>query len=99
MRLAIAIALIAALPLTPQESPTIHVTTRMVQVNVIVRDKKGPVADLKKEDFTLFEQGKPRTIASFSVASSSATPPPQNAPKLPPNIFSNQLDRSAAVTN
>jgi len=34
-----------------QDSSTIRVTTRLVQVNVIARDKNGPVSDLKKEDF------------------------------------------------
>ncbi len=99
MRSQTILLLAAALPLTPQEAPTIKITTRMVQVNVIVRDKKGPVSDLKKEDFTLLEQGKPRTIASFSVAASANTPAPTGAAKLPPNIFSNQMDRDATSAN
>jgi len=71
----------------------------MVQVNVIVRDKRGPVSDLKKEDFSLFEQGKPRTIASFSMTANSTSPAPSGATKIPPNIFSNQMDRAATASN
>ncbi|MEO8028448.1 MAG: hypothetical protein ABI823_18340 [Bryobacteraceae bacterium] len=100
MRLAIACLLAASLPLTSQDSPTIRVTTRMVQVNVIVRDKKGqPVSDLKKEDFTLLDQGKPRTVASFSMTSTSSVAPVAGVAKLPPNIYSNRMDRPAAVSN
>lgn len=38
----------------------------LVLVNVVVRDKNGNlVKDLKKEDFTLLEEGKPQTINTF----------------------------------
>ena len=41
-----------------QETPTLRVTTRLVQVNVIVKDKQGnPVTDLTRDDFTLLDQG------------------------------------------
>jgi VWFA-related protein len=70
----------------------IQVTTRLVQVAVVVRDKHGAVADLTKNDFEIFDKGKPRTIASFAVARASdhiaRTP-------LPPNTFSNRLDQQA----
>lgn len=46
--------------------PAIRVTTRLVQVSVIVHDKNGPVADLKKEDFSLFDRGKEQKIAVFT---------------------------------
>jgi VWFA-related protein len=56
----------------PQESkaqaPTarLRVTTEIVLVNVVVRDKKGnPVTGLKKEDFTVLEDGKKQDISSF----------------------------------
>ena len=63
----------AGLLLWAQESPTIRVTTRLVQVDVIVRDKNRPVANLKKEDFTLLEKGKERQIASFPRQIASRT--------------------------
>jgi VWFA-related protein len=53
---------------TPVASPggTIRVSTELVLVNVVARDKKGnPIRDLKKEDFTLYEDGKRQDISSF----------------------------------
>src|SRR5580700_9904870 len=65
---------------------TIRTNTRMVVVDVVVRDKKGqPVTGLKPEDFTVEENGKKQTIATF-------TPPGANqgsAKTLPPGILSN----------
>jgi len=70
---------------TPQ-SPEVRVATRLVQVNVLVHDKNGPVADLTKDDFTLLDQGKPQKISVFSMESSAAGS--QNAQPLPQNTFS-----------
>src|SRR5262245_39481086 len=36
-----------------------------VLVDVVVRDKKGPVMDLNADDFTITEDGKPQQIVSF----------------------------------
>jgi len=54
-------------PARPEIAQTpIRVSTELVLVNVIARDKKGnPIRDLKKEDFTLYEDGKKQQIASF----------------------------------
>ena len=42
-----------------QAPPVFRVGTRLVQVNVVVHDHhRQPVADLKKEDFTIAERGK-----------------------------------------
>jgi VWFA-related protein len=44
----------------------IEVTSELVLVNVVARDKKGNlVRDLKKGDFTLFEDGKKQEISTF----------------------------------
>jgi VWFA-related protein len=49
---------------SPQAS--IHVASELVLANVVVRDKKGNlIRDLKKEDFTLFEDGKKQQISTF----------------------------------
>jgi VWFA-related protein len=46
--------------------PRIRVATEVVLVNVIARDKNGAlVKDLKREDFTVFEDGKKQEISSF----------------------------------
>jgi VWFA-related protein len=45
---------------------SIRVTSELVLANVVVRDKKGNlVRDLKKEDFTVFEDGKKQEISTF----------------------------------
>src|SRR5690349_18745980 len=53
----------------PQEQEpktAIRVTTELVLANVVVRDKSGNlVRGLKKEDFTLFEDGKKQDISTF----------------------------------
>jgi|SRR5580658_2053981 VWFA-related protein len=73
---------------TSDEIPgiTIRTSTRLVVVDVVVRDKKGqPVTGLKPEDFTVEENGKKQKIATF-------TPPGANqgsAKTLPPGILSN----------
>ena len=98
-------ALIAlfALSLTAQP-PVVRVTTRLVEINVIVHDRKGqPVADLTKDDFTILDQGQPQKITHFSVES-ALTPKPsaKPAPKLPPSTFTNRPElrdsAPAAVT-
>jgi VWFA-related protein len=49
-----------------QREARIEVTTELVLVNVVARDKKGNLfTNLKKEDFTLFEDGKKQEISSF----------------------------------
>jgi VWFA-related protein len=62
-----------AIPLAAQQAPQmpaspgrIRVTTELVLVNVVARDKKGNLLrDLKKEDFTLLEDGKKQEISTF----------------------------------
>jgi len=91
--------LLPALTLLAQDqNPTIRVTTRLVQVNVVVHDKKGePVSDLKKEDFTILDKGKEQKVAVFAVDSIDA--PPKAWPALPPNIFSNRVQRADTPTS
>ncbi len=44
----------------------VRVTTEQVLVNVIARDKHGNlIRDLKKEDFTVYEDGKKQQVSSF----------------------------------
>ena len=52
-----------------------RVETDLVLVNVTVRDKHGlPVMGLKKEDFTLLEDGKPQQVSSFDFENLDTAP-------------------------
>src|ERR1043166_2521628 len=68
------------------------VTTRLVEVNVIVHDKNGPVDGLTKDDFALFDRKKEQRIATFSVTTmgKSKSPHPSEKP-LPVGTFSNRV--------
>ena len=76
--------------LLAQQEPLVRVNTRLVEVDVVVRGKNGPVADLMKSDFTVFDQGKPQRIASFSMTSSSDGS--RSPALLPPGVVSNRTD-------
>jgi len=54
-------------PLRPSDPQyRLRVTTEITLVNVIARDKHGNlIKDLKKEDFTVYEDGQKQQIASF----------------------------------
>ena len=53
----------------------VEVQRNMVLVRAIVRDSKGrPVANLRKEDFRLWDNGKPQEIDQFAVESPNRTP-------------------------
>ncbi|MGC1580395.1 MAG: VWA domain-containing protein [Candidatus Acidiferrales bacterium] len=72
-----------------QEPQAIHTTTRLVQVSVIVENKNGaPITGLKKEDFSLFDDGAAQSIAFFSATGPAETP----RQPLPANVFTNRSD-------
>lgn len=87
----------ATQPAANPQQPVLRVTTRLVQVNVIVQDKKGePVANLSRDDFMLLEDGQPQQISVFSVENNQPGPArPAALPALPPNTFSNKLEYRA----
>ena len=80
---------------TTDQSVTFQSGVNLVMVPVVVRDNLGkPVGNLHKEDFQLFDKGKPQVITKFVVetpgAHASATPIPAepgeetSAPAKPP---------------
>src|SRR5215831_14973162 len=74
----------------PQEEGILRVTTRLVQISVVVHDKNGmPVRDLTKEDFALFDKGQEQKILFFSKETSEASR--VNAPPLEPGVVSNRF--------
>lgn len=53
---------------TKEGLTTLKVSVKLVQVGVVLRDPKGrAVGSLKKENFQLFDNGKPQMISSFSA--------------------------------
>ena len=78
--LAIAIASLAALPRQDSrqnpQAPTYRSGVTAVPVDVRVIDKDGkPIADLRREDFTILEDGVPQTIVHFAAGSLVAKAP------------------------
>ena len=79
-----------------QDQPVIRVQSRLVQLNVVVRNKFGPIRDLTAADFTLLDQGKPRKIALFAAPS----PPDATAlPSAPQGTASNRLPGNSGPRN
>jgi len=79
-----------------QPTPVFRAATHLVQVNVVVHDSHArPVDDLKKEDFSITEQGKAQPISFFTMTSADRSAAP-SAP-LPPHVFSNVLSENREV--
>ncbi len=75
----------------PPQAPhtaTLTVTARLVVLDVVATDKDGnPVTDLKRSDFTVFEDGKQQRIASFEPPSAHVLPPQMAASADPTAVF------------
>ncbi len=88
-----------------QESPpdaesggVLRVETRLVQVDVVVRDDDGPVRDLSVEDFTLYDEGESVDIVLFEITEATAPAPQVEIAAvpgaLPEDAVSNRPDSS-----
>ena len=85
---------------TQTDAATLHVTSRLVQVNVIVQDKDGnPVTDLTKDDFTLFDKGQQQQIALFAQPTRAVSAISTAALPSAPNIFSNRVQGNSENAN
>ena len=78
---------------TRSQPTTIRTKAKLVIVDVTVSDKNGnPVHNLKREDFTVLESGKPQAINAFeehvalSAGDAVKFPP---LPPMPPGVFTN----------
>jgi VWFA-related protein len=83
-----------AAPQESQPAPTFRSSVTLVRVSVVAKDKLGkPVADLRREDFQIFDHGLPQAIRLFlpeSDHSNPASPEPR-----PHNTFTNQIGPTA----
>src|SRR6266446_598347 len=74
---------------SPDDDEVIRVTSNLVSLDVIVKDKKGKaITDLKPEDFAVSENGVPQKIEFFDATlttSEAAQPTRPNDPTQPPN--------------
>ena len=95
---AVLVALLAS-PCVAQDD-VVRVKSNLVNIDVLVKDKKGKyVADLKAEDFTIFENGVPQKIEFFDAplvgasnrTSAAATGGVKAEPAVPPGVTRNYV--------
>jgi len=75
-----------------ETATVLKVITRLVVVDVVATNGKGEaISDLKREDFTLLEDGQPQAIRAFSLQQPAPEKGqnPEALPKLPENITTN----------
>lgn len=79
-----------ASPAQPAQQPPIRTGINYVRVDVIVTDKSGqPVLDLKPEDFSVTEDGKPQKVEAFDVVKVEGT---REIATGPPRVIKDDLD-------
>jgi VWFA-related protein len=86
---ACAAILCATSPAIAQEAPVFRSDSRLVQLDVIVRNRNGFVHGLTKNQFTIEDDGQPRAIAAFTAPASQGLPEP-----LPSGTVSNRFNSS-----
>src|ERR1017187_2180415 len=81
---------LAQSPTPPAQSGvTLRTTTTLVQLSVVAHDSKGrAVTDLKKEDFELFDNGKPQDIAVFTADTAAPAPRAAALKAFPEDVVS-----------
>jgi len=86
-------------PAPASDKPSLRVTTRMVQVGVVVRRGSGPATGLTKDDFQIFDKGKEQRIAAFSGGAPTVVTNGSTTAGSSPHVYSNRNDLGApAVT-
>jgi hypothetical protein len=98
---AIAVAIGFSAPALPTQSnppqtrsaiPVIRANTRAVAVDeVVTRGYDEPVPSLRRQDFTVLEDGNPVTVDFFEEHTAKTLPPgvPPALAKMPPNVYTN----------
>ncbi len=79
------------------QEPVIRVVTELVELRVVVTDKKGqPIPDLKREDFVLLEDGHPQEISFFSAVEIAASEGSEGVTRVAPRR-SGSLDEPGPI--
>ena len=74
---------------------TFRATTKLVQLSVIARDKQGkPVADLRRNEFQIFDNGSPREIQLFVAETGKSSPSAAEVKER--HTFTNQIASSSS---
>src|SRR5262245_30556754 len=76
-----------------KQDETVKLETRLVTLDVIVKDKKGKrVTDLKAEDFSVFEDGVAQKVEFFSppLDSGDDASQPNSVAPAPPGVFNGE---------
>jgi VWFA-related protein len=89
----LSIALLAMGNATARQNDIIRVNTRLVEVDVVVRGKDGPITNLAKEDFTVADNGKFQRIDVFSVSTEERSKAKDTLPPLASGVVSNRMGR------
>ena len=77
-----------------------HTNANLVLVDVVVRDKGGPVPGLKPSDFQVFEDEKPRPITTFEEHKATDAVEASAPPPLPPHVYADfPRYRTASAAN
>jgi VWFA-related protein len=80
---------------TPQDTPTIRTTTRLVTVDVVVTENGHTVQGLSKDAFRILENGKEQETRNFDehayAAGPSAPVAQKGAAALPAHVYSNAV--------
>jgi VWFA-related protein len=94
------LAVLALGRLSAQQSPVFRAAVDIVDVDVSVLDRNRlPVTGLTADDFTVFEDGKPRPIVAFSAVDL----PPRTRPSAPwmaeiaPDLLTNAFPREGRL--
>ncbi len=108
MRKLLAVLLLGPVAGSPAQRPSVDDTApaaavfktriKLVEVDVVARQKGSPAAGLTKEDFTLLDNGKLQDIAFFTVRSVrglAGSKPLSPTPQLPPGVVSNRPNPAA----
>ena len=67
------------------EADVVKITSKLVQIDVVVTDAKGnQVTDLKASDFTILQDGKPQSISGFSYVPIGSPNAPEKRDKNQP---------------
>jgi VWFA-related protein len=98
-------------PQKPEDTEVVRITTNLVQVDAVIKDKNGKtVSDLKPEEVQIFQDGKVQKITNFLYSSAPSPVDPRqgaepakkpvesSAPSVPPkNLTRDDVRRSIAL--